>query len=109
MHDLRFEPAPDAQVAGSQSELLSALSNLVSNAVRYTGSQRCQLLRLGSVIFTCCGLELLLYCIRSGVFAAFAVDAWKGFALQYHARHISIAWAARQWCWRHLKPYRISC
>ncbi len=36
--ELRFEPAPDSEVAGSQSELLSALSNLVSNAVRYTGA-----------------------------------------------------------------------
>ena len=35
--DLRFEPAPDHEVAGSHGELLSALSNLVSNAVRYTG------------------------------------------------------------------------
>ena len=37
--ELRFAPAPEGEVAGSQSELLSALSNLVSNAVRYT-SQR---------------------------------------------------------------------
>lgn len=36
--ELRFEPAPDVEVAGAQSELHSALSNLVSNAVRYTGS-----------------------------------------------------------------------
>jgi two-component system phosphate regulon sensor histidine kinase PhoR len=36
-HVLRFEPAPDAgDIAGSQTELLSAMSNLVSNAVRYT-------------------------------------------------------------------------
>ena len=34
--ELRFEAAPQGEVAGSQSELLSALSNLVSNAVRYT-------------------------------------------------------------------------
>ena len=34
--ELRFAPAPEGEVAGSQSELLSALSNLVSNAVRYT-------------------------------------------------------------------------
>ena len=34
--ELRFEPVPEGEVAGSQSELLSALSNLVSNAVRYT-------------------------------------------------------------------------
>ena len=35
--DLRFEPAVDAEIAGAQSELHSAMSNLVSNAVRYTG------------------------------------------------------------------------
>ena len=35
-HTLRFGPAPDLEVAGSPNELLSALSNLVSNAVRYT-------------------------------------------------------------------------
>ena len=35
--ELRFEPAPGAELAGAQSELHSALSNLVSNAVRYTG------------------------------------------------------------------------
>ncbi|NPC54429.1 phosphate regulon sensor histidine kinase PhoR [Caenimonas soli] len=35
-HALRFEPAPAAEIAGSPSELQSALSNLVSNAVRYT-------------------------------------------------------------------------
>ena len=35
-HTLRFEPAPAAEIAGSPSELQSALSNLVSNAVRYT-------------------------------------------------------------------------
>jgi two-component system phosphate regulon sensor histidine kinase PhoR len=34
--ELRFEPAPEVEVAGSHSELLSAMSNLVSNAVRYT-------------------------------------------------------------------------
>jgi two-component system phosphate regulon sensor histidine kinase PhoR len=33
---LRFEPAPVALVAGAGSELVSALSNLVGNAVRYT-------------------------------------------------------------------------
>jgi two-component system phosphate regulon sensor histidine kinase PhoR len=36
--ELRFSPAPAGEVAGSHSELLSALSNLVSNAVRYTPS-----------------------------------------------------------------------
>jgi two-component system phosphate regulon sensor histidine kinase PhoR len=35
--DLRFDAVPDAEVAGAQGELHSALSNLVSNAVRYTG------------------------------------------------------------------------
>ncbi|HWI80573.1 phosphate regulon sensor histidine kinase PhoR [Ramlibacter sp.] len=34
--DLRFGPAPPLLVGGIASELLSALSNLVSNAVRYT-------------------------------------------------------------------------
>lgn len=33
---LVFEPAPEGELAGSVSELHSALSNLVSNAVRYT-------------------------------------------------------------------------
>ena len=36
--ELRFAAAPEGEVAGSQSELLSALSNLVSNAVRYTSA-----------------------------------------------------------------------
>jgi two-component system phosphate regulon sensor histidine kinase PhoR len=36
--ELRFAAGPAAEVAGAQSELLSALSNLVSNAVRYTGA-----------------------------------------------------------------------
>jgi two-component system phosphate regulon sensor histidine kinase PhoR len=35
-HDLRFMPVPSVEIAGSPSELLSAMSNLVSNAVRYT-------------------------------------------------------------------------
>jgi two-component system phosphate regulon sensor histidine kinase PhoR len=35
-HELRFVPARDREVAGAPSELLSAMSNLVSNAVRYT-------------------------------------------------------------------------
>jgi two-component system phosphate regulon sensor histidine kinase PhoR len=35
-HALRFGPMPEGAVAGAQSELLSAMSNLVSNAVRYT-------------------------------------------------------------------------
>jgi two-component system, OmpR family, phosphate regulon sensor histidine kinase PhoR len=34
--ELRFVDAPDLQVGGVASELLSAFSNLVSNAVRYT-------------------------------------------------------------------------
>lgn len=34
--ELRFPPAPALQVAGAASELQSALSNLVGNAVRYT-------------------------------------------------------------------------
>jgi two-component system, OmpR family, phosphate regulon sensor histidine kinase PhoR len=33
---LRFEPPPAIDIAGSSTELLSAMSNLVSNAVRYT-------------------------------------------------------------------------
>ncbi len=36
VHDLIFEPAPDWVLRGVRSELLSAISNLVSNAVRYT-------------------------------------------------------------------------
>ncbi|HEY5800616.1 MAG TPA: ATP-binding protein, partial [Burkholderiaceae bacterium] len=35
-HTLHFEPAPALEIAGAPSELQSALSNLVSNAVRYT-------------------------------------------------------------------------
>ncbi len=35
-HDFRFEAPPDGEIAGSQTELLSAMSNLLSNAVRYT-------------------------------------------------------------------------
>jgi two-component system phosphate regulon sensor histidine kinase PhoR len=35
-HALRFEPAPAREIAGSATELQSALGNLVSNAVRYT-------------------------------------------------------------------------
>lgn len=34
--DIIFDPAPDWALLGSKSELQSALSNLVSNAVRYT-------------------------------------------------------------------------
>ncbi len=35
-HALRFGPMPEGSIAGASSELLSAMSNLVSNAVRYT-------------------------------------------------------------------------
>lgn len=35
-HALRFEPGPEREIAGSVTELQSALGNLVSNAVRYT-------------------------------------------------------------------------
>jgi two-component system phosphate regulon sensor histidine kinase PhoR len=35
-HSLSFEGASTAQVAGAETELLSAIGNLVSNAVRYT-------------------------------------------------------------------------
>ncbi|MCY7317580.1 MAG: phosphate regulon sensor histidine kinase PhoR [Ramlibacter sp.] len=37
-HELRFADAPDAELAGSHGEIQSALSNLVTNAVRYTPS-----------------------------------------------------------------------
>jgi two-component system phosphate regulon sensor histidine kinase PhoR len=36
--ELQVEPAPADEVSGAASELLSAMSNLVSNAVRYTPS-----------------------------------------------------------------------
>ena len=36
VHDLVFEPAPPWALLGVRSELLSAISNLVSNAIRYT-------------------------------------------------------------------------
>jgi two-component system phosphate regulon sensor histidine kinase PhoR len=35
-HRLEFEPGPSCELAGVQNELLSAMSNLVTNAVRYT-------------------------------------------------------------------------
>ena len=35
-HQLRFDTAPEIAVAGARTELQSAMSNLVSNAVRYT-------------------------------------------------------------------------
>ncbi|WP_101048977.1 phosphate regulon sensor histidine kinase PhoR [Macromonas nakdongensis] len=35
-HDLVAEPSPLFQIAGARSELVSAMSNLLSNAVRYT-------------------------------------------------------------------------
>ncbi|MCJ0763053.1 phosphate regulon sensor histidine kinase PhoR [Variovorax terrae] len=35
-HRLHFGAAPDSDITGSQTELLSAMSNLVSNAIRYT-------------------------------------------------------------------------
>jgi two-component system phosphate regulon sensor histidine kinase PhoR len=35
-HDIRFEAATDSEIAGVQAELYSAVSNLVTNAVRYT-------------------------------------------------------------------------
>ena len=35
-HELIFDQAPCLYVMGSKSELFSALSNLVSNAIRYT-------------------------------------------------------------------------
>jgi two-component system, OmpR family, phosphate regulon sensor histidine kinase PhoR len=37
-HSLSFQRAPEVQLAGTESELLSALANLVNNAVRYTPS-----------------------------------------------------------------------
>lgn len=36
VHTLVLEPAPDWSLSGSREELLSAMSNLVNNAVRYT-------------------------------------------------------------------------
>jgi two-component system, OmpR family, phosphate regulon sensor histidine kinase PhoR len=35
-HQLEFDAGPSCELAGSQAELLSAMSNLVTNAVRYT-------------------------------------------------------------------------
>jgi two-component system phosphate regulon sensor histidine kinase PhoR len=37
-HELAFSGGGDAQIAGSEAELFSALNNLVVNAVRYTGA-----------------------------------------------------------------------
>lgn len=36
VHRLKFTPVPDVYLLGSRSELMSAVSNLVSNAIRYT-------------------------------------------------------------------------
>jgi two-component system phosphate regulon sensor histidine kinase PhoR len=36
VHQLEFSPVPDVYLLGARSELLSAVSNLVSNAIRYT-------------------------------------------------------------------------
>ena len=36
VHQLEFSPVPDVHLLGARSELLSAVSNLVSNAIRYT-------------------------------------------------------------------------
>ena len=36
VHQLEFAPVPDVYLQGARSELLSAVSNLVSNAIRYT-------------------------------------------------------------------------
>ena len=36
VHQLEFAPVPDVNLMGARSELLSAVSNLVSNAIRYT-------------------------------------------------------------------------
>lgn len=36
MHQLVFESAPDVELGGAATELFSAMSNLVSNAIRYT-------------------------------------------------------------------------
>jgi two-component system phosphate regulon sensor histidine kinase PhoR len=35
-HELVFEPVPDVQISGALNELQSAMSNLLSNAIRYT-------------------------------------------------------------------------
>ena len=56
-HELHFFPVPPAEVAGSLNELLSAVSNLVGNAVRYTPTGgtidvRWQLLEDGRAVFT---------------------------------------------------------
>ena len=40
LHELVFDSSLDACIAGVSSELLSAMSNLVSNAIRYTPSGR---------------------------------------------------------------------
>jgi two-component system phosphate regulon sensor histidine kinase PhoR len=40
-HEMSFSPPVDIEMAGAASELLSAMSNLVSNAVRYTPTGGC--------------------------------------------------------------------
>lgn len=39
-HPLHFDMGPDCEVAGIQAELLSAMSNLLNNAIRYTPAGR---------------------------------------------------------------------
>jgi two-component system, OmpR family, phosphate regulon sensor histidine kinase PhoR len=40
MHELHFQSDPGIEIAGSSVELYSALSNLVSNAIRYTPAEK---------------------------------------------------------------------
>jgi two-component system, OmpR family, phosphate regulon sensor histidine kinase PhoR len=54
---LFFDIQPDLQLAGSQSELLSAMCNLVNNAIRYTPANgkirvSCQALDRGGAVFS---------------------------------------------------------
>jgi two-component system phosphate regulon sensor histidine kinase PhoR len=39
-HDLQFEDLPGVDIAGSSTELYSAISNLIGNAVRYTPAEK---------------------------------------------------------------------
>lgn len=41
VHDIAFAPGPGLQLAGSRGELFSAVTNLLSNAVRYTPPGGC--------------------------------------------------------------------
>ena len=71
VHQLQLSPLPEVDVLGSRSELFSAVSNLVNNAIRYTP--------LG------CKIQLAWHLVPEGL--VFAVtDSGPGFAAVHLAR-----------------------